>query len=29
MGRIPLEQAQAAVDMSGRRFIKVSRVDLK
>ncbi|MDQ3564216.1 MAG: hypothetical protein M3436_08785 [Pseudomonadota bacterium] len=29
IGYIPLEQAQAAVDMVGHRLIKVSRVDLK
>ncbi len=29
IGYIPLEQAQAAVDMLGHRLIKVSRVDLK
>jgi len=29
VGYIPLEQAQAAVDMVGHRLIKVSRVDLK
>jgi len=29
IGYIPLEQAQAAVDMLGHRLVKVSRVDLK
>jgi predicted aspartyl protease len=29
IGYIPLEQAQAVVDMVGHRLIKVSRVDLK
>ena len=29
IGYIPLEQAQAAVDLVGHRLIKVSRVDLK
>ena len=29
IGYIPLEQAQAAVDMLGHRLIKVSHVDLK
>jgi len=29
IGYIPLEQAQAAVDLMGHRLIKVSRVDLK
>lgn len=29
IGYIPLEQAQAAVDMVGHRLVKVSRVDLK
>lgn len=29
VGYIPLEQAQAAVDLVGHRLIKVSRVDLK
>ncbi len=29
IGYIPLEQAQAAVDMLGHRLIKISRVDLK
>ena len=29
IGYIPLEQAQAAVDMLGHRLIKVSLVDLK
>ena len=29
IGYIPLEQAQAAVDMVGHRLIKISRVDLK
>ena len=29
IGYIPLEQAQAAVDLVGHRLVKVSRVDLK
>ena len=29
IGYIPLEQAQAAVDMTGHRLVKFSRVDLK
>ena len=29
IGYIPLEQAQAAVDLLGHRLVKVSRVDLK
>ncbi len=29
IGYIPLEQAQAAVDMVGHRLVKFSRVDLK
>ncbi len=29
IGYIPLEQAQAAVDMLGHRLVKFSRVDLK
>ena len=29
IGYIPLEQAQAAVDMAGHRLVKFSRVDLK
>ena len=29
IGYIPLEQAQAAVDLLGHRLVKISRVDLK
>ncbi len=29
LGYIPLEQAQAAVDLLGHRLVKISRVDLK
>ena len=29
IGYIPLEQAQAAVDLVGHRLVKVTRVDLK
>ena len=29
IGYIPLEQAQAAVDLVGHRLVKVSRGDLK
>ena len=29
IGYIPLEQAQAAVDLVGHRLVKISRVDLK